>query len=100
MLLTFPDVLSPDEVAQAHKLLQTVAWADGKAGAGEQARQVKNNQQLPHDSVAARAIAAMVLAGLDRCPGFFSAALPKRIFPPSLNRYSGDTNAYGNHIDF
>ena len=99
MLLTFPDILSPDEVAQAQKLLQTVAWADGKAGAGEQARQVKNNQQLPHDSVAARAIAAMVLAGLDRCPGFFSAALPKQVFPPRLNRYGGSTNAYGKHID-
>ena len=99
MLLTFADVLTPEELDQARKLLQTVAWSDGKPGAGEQAKQVKNNQQLPHDSVAARSIRAMVLAGLERQPGFFSAALPKRIFPPRLNRYSGSTNAYGNHID-
>jgi PKHD-type hydroxylase len=99
MLLTIPDVLTPDEVAQARKLLQTAPWADGKPGAGEQARQVKNNEQLPHDCMAARAIRAMALAGLDRCPAFFSATLPKRIFPPRLNRYSGASNHYGNHID-
>lgn len=99
MLLTIPDVLTPDEVAQARKLLQGAPWADGRPGAGEQAKAVKNNEQLPHDCVAARAIRAMVLAGLDRCPTFFSATLPKRVFPPRLNRYSGATNAYGRHVD-
>ncbi len=99
MLLTLPDVLSPEEVAQARKLLQTAAWADGRPGAGEQARAVKNNQQLPHDAVAARAIRAMVLRGLDASPMFFSATLPKRVFPPRLNRYSGASNHYGPHVD-
>jgi PKHD-type hydroxylase len=41
----------------------------------------------------------MVLRGLDRCPLFFSATLPKKVFPPRLNRYGGDSNFYGNHID-
>ncbi len=99
MLLTIEGVLAPEEIAQAHKLLQGVAWEDGRSGAGEQARQVKNNQQLPHDSAPARAIREMVLQGLERQPKFFSATLPKRIFPPRLNRYGGASNAYGNHID-
>ncbi len=99
MLLTIEGVLAPEEIAQAHKLLQGVAWEDGRPGAGEQARQVKNNQQLPHDSAPARAIREMVLQGLERQPKFFSATLPKRIFPPRLNRYGGASNAYGNHID-
>ncbi len=99
MLLTIEDVLTAEELAQTRKLLHGVAWQDGKPGAGEQARQVKNNQQLPHDCAPARAIREMVLQGLERQPTFFSATLPKRIFPPRLNRYGGASNAYGNHID-
>ena len=30
---------------------------------------------------------------------FFSAALPKRVFPPLFNRYGGTANAFGNHVD-
>ena len=30
---------------------------------------------------------------------FVSAALPHTIYPPLFNRYSGSTNAFGNHID-
>lgn len=99
MLLPFPDLLTADELRQAHALLETAPWGDGRKGAGEQARQVKNNEQLDHDGEAARSIAAMVLRALDRSPLFFSAALPKRVFPPRLNRYGGDSNHYGNHVD-
>ena len=99
MLLHLPDILSTNEVAQAQALLATAPWADGRKGAGELARQVKNNEQLDHDCEAARTIRTMVLRGLDRSPTFFSAALPKKVFPPRLNRYGGDSNFYGNHID-
>ena len=99
MLLQFPELLSADEVLHAQTLLATAPWGDGRTGAGDQARQVKNNEQLDHDCEAARTIRAMVLRALDRSPLFFSAALPKRVFPPRLNRYGGDSNFYGNHID-
>ena len=99
MLLQLPNILTPGEVQQAQTLLATAPWADGRKGAGEQARQVKNNEQLDHDCDAARTIRNMVLRALDRSPTFFSASLPKRVFPPRLNRYGGDSNYYGNHID-
>ena len=99
MLLHLPDILTADEVRQAQALLADAPWGDGRAGAGDQARQVKNNEQLDHDCAAAQAIRALVLRALDRSPLFFSAALPKRVFPPRLNRYGGDSNYYGNHID-
>ena len=99
MLLHIPDVLTAAEVGHAQTLLAHAPWADGRAGAGVQAAQVKNNEQLAHDSAEAKEIRAMVLRGLDRCPLFFSAALPKKVFPPRLNRYGGDSNFYGNHID-
>ena len=99
MLLTIPDVLTAEELQTAQQLLQSAPWADGKAGAGEQAAQVKNNEQLPHDCEAATAIRNMVLRGLDRSPLFFSATLPKRVFTPRVNRYGGGSNFYGNHVD-
>jgi PKHD-type hydroxylase len=99
MLLQLPQLLTPQEVLEAQALLATAPWVDGRSGAGDQARQVKNNEQLDHDCAAAQAIRAMVTRALDRSPTFFSAALPKKLFPPRLNRYGGNSNFYGNHID-
>ena len=99
MLLNIPEVITQDEVRHARELLKTAPWTDGRASAGVQARQVKNNEQLPHDCDAAKQIRAMVLRGLDRHSIFFSAALPKRVFTPRINRYGGEANTYGNHVD-
>lgn len=99
MLLHIPAVLNPEELARAHALLADAPWQDGRDTAGAQAASVKNNTQLAPDGQAAVAIRAMVLAALDRTPLFFSAALPRRVFPPHINRYAGDANAYGPHVD-
>ena len=99
MLLHLPNVLTPEEVRHTQSLLASAPWTDGRKGAGEQAHQVKNNEQLDHDCAQAQAVRALVLQALDRNPLFFSAALPKRVFPPRLNRYGGDSNYYGDHID-
>jgi PKHD-type hydroxylase len=99
MLLTLPDLLSPEEIARARALLRDAPWADGAESAGSQARLVKNNQQLPHDCAAATALRHLVLGALDRSALFFSAALPRKVFTPRVNRYTGASNAYGAHID-
>ncbi|MEP6790803.1 MAG: Fe2+-dependent dioxygenase [Ramlibacter sp.] len=99
MLLHIPDVLDGPEVQAARALLDAAPWADGRAGAGDQAVQVKNNEQLPHDCEAARTVREMVLRGLDRQPLFLAAALPRKVFPPRFNRYSGTANHYGDHVD-
>lgn len=99
MLLTLPDILSADQLRQARHALHDAPWTDGRQSAGSQAREVKNNLQLPHDCPAAQTIRALVLQGLDNSAQFFSAVLPLKVFTPRINRYSGDSNAYGNHID-
>ena len=99
MLLHLPDLLTSAEVAHAQHLLKEAPWTDGRKGTGELARQVKNNEQLDHEGDIARSIRELVLRGLDRNTTFFSAALPKKVFPPRVNRYGGDSNFYGNHID-
>jgi PKHD-type hydroxylase len=98
MLLTFP-LLDASQVQEARRLLQDAPWSDGRATAGSQAAQAKNNEQLPLDSEPARRLQAMVTTALERSPRFLAAALPRKLFPPQFNRYAGGQNAYGPHVD-
>jgi PKHD-type hydroxylase len=99
MLLHIPDVLDAAALARSDALLRQADWADGRITAGSQAATVKNNLQLPEASPVARQLRALVLEALAKNPAFFSAALPKRIYPPLFNRYGGTANAFGNHVD-
>jgi PKHD-type hydroxylase len=99
MLLHVPQVLSRDALDRCRGIVAAAQWVDGRVTAGTQSAKTKNNLQLPEDSEAARAARAIVLAGLERSALFFTAALPKRIFPPLFNRYEGAANAFGNHVD-
>lgn len=98
MLLAIPEVLTPEQVAQARAQLDAANWADGRITAGYQSAKAKDNAQLPEDSPAARDVGAMVLDALARNSTFFSAALPKRIYPPLFNRYDGG-QSFGYHVD-
>lgn len=82
MLLDIPNVLTPEQLAEARKILETAEWIDGKATAGHQGARVKDNLQLPVDSPAARQVGAMILKALGANPLFMSAALPLHILPP------------------
>ena len=99
MLIVIPKVLFGEPLLQAQALLREAPWGDGRATAGDQSAQVKNNRQLPQDHAVTAALRQIVLEGLSRSLIFFSAALPRRIFPPLFNHYGGRSNAFGNHID-
>jgi PKHD-type hydroxylase len=99
MLLQIPNVLSETELAYAKKLLAEASWVDGKITAGTQAAVVKNNQQLSEQAPQMHALRKLVLQALNRNALFFTAALPLKILPPFFNRYSGDANFYGYHVD-
>jgi PKHD-type hydroxylase len=99
MLLHVRDVLNADELREARAILAGATWGDGRVTAGVQSAQAKNNEQLPQESDEAQALQRIVLGGLNRHAVFFSAALPRRVFPPLFNRYAGEANAFGNHVD-
>jgi PKHD-type hydroxylase len=99
MLIHLRNVLTAEELRRSRELLAGADWLDGRSTAGAQAVQTKNNQQLPQAGEAARALQALVLQALDRHALFFSAALPKKVFNPLFNRYGGETNFYGQHVD-
>ncbi|HXS77785.1 MAG TPA: Fe2+-dependent dioxygenase [Terracidiphilus sp.] len=98
MLITIPDVLIAEELAQAQSVLDAAEWIDGKVTAGYQAQAVKENLQLPEGHPIAVRLGEMVLAALARSPLFMSAALPLKVFPPMFNRYSGGGH-FGTHVD-
>jgi PKHD-type hydroxylase len=98
MLLTIPNVLTAEEVAEARRVLDAADWVDGKVTAGHQAVRVKDNMQLPEDHPASHQLREMVLTALGKSPLFMSAALPLTVFPPMFNRYKGG-QAFGTHVD-
>jgi PKHD-type hydroxylase len=98
MLLHVPNVLTPEQVANARQLLDSATWIDGKVTAGAQSARAKQNLQLPEDSPQARQVGDMILAALQRNALFMSAALPLKVFPPLFNQYAGG-HSFGSHVD-
>lgn len=99
MLLQVPAVLDSEQVARCRAWLADADWIDGGATAGSQSVQVKNNLQLPEQSPVAQRLQQLVLDALLRHALFYTAALPKKIFPPLFNCYTGSSNFFGNHAD-
>jgi PKHD-type hydroxylase len=98
MLLHVPDVLSPDQVAEARRLLHGAEWVDGAVTAGHQSVRTKDNMQVPESHPVARQLGDVILKALQCSPLFISAALPLKVFPPLFNRYQGG-QAFGTHVD-
>ena len=98
MLLPIPDVLTAEQVAQCHQMLEQAEWADGRITAGHQSARAKDNQQLREDTALAKQLGDVILAALERNSLFMAAALPLKVFPPLFNRYEGG-QSFGTHID-
>jgi PKHD-type hydroxylase len=98
MLLQIPNVLAADQVARIRSRIDAAQWADGNATAGHQSAQVKYNEQLPEESAVAREVGEEIMTALARNQLFFSAALPRQVYPPLFNRYQGNMN-FGSHVD-
>lgn len=98
MLIRLPAVLSAAEVAEVQALLARGRWSGGAHTAGRQSAQVKDNEQLDPADALTQQLQQQVLAAFERHLLFFTAALPKKIWPPAFNRYAGG-QTYGDHVD-
>ena len=99
MIVRIPGLLEPRPLAHIRERLATADWEDGRVTAGPEAAKVKRNDQLTEDHPLAKELGEIVLVALSRSPLFTSAALPLKVFPPLFNRYGGDSNRYGDHVD-
>ena len=79
MLIQLHDVLTPEQVSDARRKLETADWVDGRVTAGHQSVRVKHNLQLPEGDAVAEEIGDGILTALQRHSLFLSAALPLRI---------------------
>src|SRR5262245_20665896 len=98
MMVHIPNVLSADQVARCRDVMQRAAWVDGRVTAGHQSEKAKNNLQIPETAPEARELGNMVMDALGRNSLFFSAVLPKEVFPPLFNRYDAGMT-FGSHVD-
>jgi PKHD-type hydroxylase len=98
MLLHVPDVLTPEQVRDARRLLDDSDWVDGAVTAGHQSTKTKHNMQMPEEHPVARQLSDIILRALHANPLFISAALPLKVFPPLFNRYAGG-HSFGTHVD-
>jgi PKHD-type hydroxylase len=98
MLISIPDVLTPEQVSECRKLLDKAEWVDGKVTAGYQSAKTKDNVQIPEGHPIGRQLGEIILGALGRNALFTSAALPRHVFPPLFNRYSGG-QSFGTHVD-
>lgn len=98
MLIQIPDVLTAEQVAHGRRLLESAEWVDGRVTAGHQSAPAKNNVQIPEDHPVARELGDVILKALQQNPLFMTAAVPRYVFPPLFNRYSGG-QSFGSHVD-
>ncbi|OVZ57619.1 Fe2+-dependent dioxygenase [Pigmentiphaga sp. NML080357] len=98
MMLTLPDVLTAEQLAQCRQALAGADWIDGRSTAGHMAVHAKHNLQLAADDPLAARLGNLILDVLGANPLFISATLPLKVLPPAFNRYEGGGN-YGNHVD-
>ena len=103
MHMVLPEVLSDEAVADICVMLNKApssdGWGDGTATSGPQSRQRKNNQQMPEHGRVTLMARTILLEALAKHPLFMMAALPRRLYPPNFNRYAGQSNSFGDHID-
>jgi PKHD-type hydroxylase len=98
MLVTIPDILNPEQVRQARRLLEESQWVDGRVTAGHQSARTKDNMQLPENHPVAEELGDVILTALGQNALFIAAALPLKVFPPLFNRYAGG-QSFGTHVD-
>src|SRR5688500_15326724 len=98
MLLQLSQVLTSAQVTEMRARIDGAPWVDGNVTSGHQSALAKYNEQIPEESPVAREMGEAIVAALGKSQLFFSAALPRQVFPPLFNRYTGDMN-FGNHVD-
>jgi len=98
MMLHITEVLSAAQVRDFRARLDQAHWADGRATAGYQSAQAKQNGQLAETDPLARELGDIVTQAVLAHPTFFAGALPRHIYPPLFNRY-GEGEQFGFHID-
>jgi PKHD-type hydroxylase len=91
-------ILKKEQLAEIDRILAGARFQSGKDTAGDSAKAVKNNLQLPPGSDDAERVAGVVAPALARSHGYRTSAFPKLITPVMVNRHEVGME-YGLHVD-
>jgi len=98
MILSIPNVLTPEELQVITSRLNETDFVDGKTTAGWHAKVVKHNFQLKSEATYANDFKDLVKAALKRHIVFQMAVMPRVIHSMLFSRYEPGMS-YGRHID-
>jgi PKHD-type hydroxylase len=98
MILTFADVITPQEHGAILAEVARGEFVDGSGTAGAAAAAGKHNQQLRGSSAEVATIGAILLAALRRHEPFRNAAYPKQLHSTLFSRYRSGMS-YAAHVD-
>lgn len=98
MMITIPDVFSASEAKALCERLAHANWVDGKVTAGTQSAQTKYNHQLDEEDPLGRQLGDEVIRRITSNAVVMSFVLPRRIYPPLFNSYTGG-ESFGFHVD-
>ncbi len=98
MILTFADVITPEEHRAILAEIAGAEFVDGSETAGGLTAQVKRNQQLRRDAPKLAAIHDIVLGALRRHAGFRQMVYPNQLHSLLVSRYRSGME-YGAHVD-
>lgn len=98
MLVTIPNLLDVEELAQVYRILKSADFVSGSRSAGIRATRVKNNTELPLGTAELESLNRIVMGKLVRHDLYRDAALPLKVAAPFYARYT-EGMYYGPHID-
>ncbi len=98
MLRKIDAVLTEQDLMEVTRLLQQADWQDGRASAGRNAQQVKNNSEAIQSNPVWREINELIVPKLYRHPQFQRSVLPSKLSAAFLARYTAGMY-YGSHVD-
>lgn len=98
MLLHIPSLLNPVQLKRVREILDQARFVDGRLSAGQEARRVKNNQEMATEDGLMEDLNRLVMSPLVAHPTYQGAALPHRIASPFYARYTKGMT-YGDHVD-
>ena len=98
MLITIPEILDAEALAEVQASLKAVAWRDGRITAGAQAARVKKNRQADMSTRTGAALRRKLHHAVTTHPVFEAAAQPRRLSALVVS-CAGEGEGYGLHVD-
>lgn len=98
MITIIPELLESDQLQEIVGQLEGASFVDGRVSAGEDARQVKSNEEIASSDPIQSRLNEMIVRPLYQHPTFQAAVMPLKVATATIARYTSGMG-YGQHMD-